>query len=57
MDPTGEFADYYDKDGTWLFNDGVNDDLAYVRTKVVNGTETVTDANGAVTTITTGGTD
>jgi len=32
IDPTGEMADYYDKDGRWLFTDNIKDNLVYIAT-------------------------
>ena len=30
IDPTGRFGDYYNKDGSWAFTDGINDNRVYV---------------------------
>ena len=32
IDPTGEFGDYYDRNGNWLRNDGINDHKVYLST-------------------------
>jgi len=30
IDPTGRFGDYYNRDGSWAYTDGINDNKVYV---------------------------